>query len=341
MPGSRKKQKKRRQDIPEHDKSYKKIFSHPQIIQDLLEGFVSEPWVAELDFATLETVKDSFVSDDFRERHDDIIWRIRWGPKWLYIYLLIEFQSSIDQFMAVRIMGYIALLYQYLIETQNLKASDKLPPVLPLVIYNGSQRWQAAEEISELIEIVPEGLEKYRPHLRYLLIDEGSYGESQLAPLMKNLVAAIIRLENTRSGENEKEVALGIQKVLVSLVDLLKDSNFDALRRDLVTWLLRVLLPKNVPNIQIPEVVELQEMNSMLYETIQNWYKDAEKRGEARGEARGEVKLFLNLLETKFGHLPASVKTTVNNLDSETLLKCSQRLFTAKTWQEVIEPFST
>lgn len=333
MPARKKNAKKSRKDLPEHDKGYKKIFSHPQIIQDLLQGFVSEPWVAELDFSTLETVKDSFVSDDWRERHDDIIWRIRWGPKWLYIYLLIEFQSTIDHFMAVRIMGYIALLYQYLIETQNLKASDKLPPVLPLVIYNGSQRWNAAEDISELLETVPSGLEKYSPHLRYLLIDEGAYGDSQLEPLMKNLVAAIIRLENTRSGENEKEVALGIQKVLVSLIDLLKGSELAPLRRDIVTWLLRILLPKNVPNIPIPEVVELQEMNSMLYETIQNWYKDAEVRGEA--------KLLLNLLETKFGSLPASVKTTVNRLDSDTLLRCSQRLFTAKTWQDVIEPSST
>jgi len=337
MPARKKNAKKSRKDLPEHDKGYKKIFSHPQVIQDLLQGFVSEPWVAELDFSTLETVKDSFVSDDWRERHDDIIWRIRWGPKWLYIYLLIEFQSTIDHFMAVRIMGYIALLYQYLIETQNLKASDKLPPVLPLVIYNGSQRWNAAEDISELLETVPSGLEKYSPHLRYLLIDEGAYGDSQLEPLMKNLVAAIIRLENTRSGENEKEVALGIQKVLVSLIDLLKGSELAPLRRDIVTWLLRILLPKNVPNIPIPEVVELQEMNSMLYETIQNWYKDAEKRGEERGEA----KLLLNLLETKFGSLPASVKTTVNRLDSDTLLRCSQRLFTAKTWQDVIEPSST
>jgi hypothetical protein len=124
--------------------------------------------------------------------------------------------------MAVRIMVYVGLLYQYLIETLELKSTDKLPPVLPLVIYNGSQRWKAAQDISELIETVPGGLEKYRPHLRYLLIDEGTYGDSQLAPLMKNLVAALIRLENTRTRKNEKEVAVAIQKVLVLLMDLLK-----------------------------------------------------------------------------------------------------------------------
>jgi hypothetical protein len=127
---------------------------------------------------------------------------------------------------------------------------------------------------------------------------------------------------------------VAIKEVLVLLMDLLKDSELAPLRRDIVTWLLRVLLPKNVPNIPIPEVAELQDMNTMLYETIQNWYKDAEVRGEKRGEA----KLFVNLLETKFGVQPASMRTTIDNFDSETLLKCSQQLFTAKTVQEVIEP---
>ena len=134
------------------------------------------------------------------------------------------------------------------------------------------------------------------------------------------------------------------------MINLLKEPEFEPLKRDIVTWLLRILLPKNVPNIPIPEVVELQEMNTMLYETIQNWYKEAEIRGKAEGKAEGKVEgkaegkvegkaeLIINLLETKFGSIPVSVKTAITCLDSETLLKCSQRLFTAKTWQEVIEP---
>jgi hypothetical protein len=39
-------------------------------------------------------------------------------------------------------------------------------------------------------------------------------------------------------------------------MDLLKEPEFAPLRRDIVTWLLRVLLPKNVPNTPIPEVAE-------------------------------------------------------------------------------------
>ena len=97
-----------------HDNAYKHLFSHPQAVRDLLRGFVEEDWVALLDFDTLEKVAGSYVTDDLRDREDDLIWRIRMkgaeADEWLYVYLLLEFQSSVDNFMAVRILTYIGLL---------------------------------------------------------------------------------------------------------------------------------------------------------------------------------------------------------------------------------------
>ena len=49
------------------------------MVEDLLRGFVKEDWVQELDFSTLEKVNASFVSDDLKDREDDVIWRMRWG----------------------------------------------------------------------------------------------------------------------------------------------------------------------------------------------------------------------------------------------------------------------
>lgn len=63
----------------DHDQSYKLLFSHPEMVADLLRGFVKEDWVAALDFSTLEKVNGSYISDDLREREDDIIWRVRGG----------------------------------------------------------------------------------------------------------------------------------------------------------------------------------------------------------------------------------------------------------------------
>ena len=100
----------------DHDHAYKLLFSEPEIIIDLLKGFVHEDWVKELDFKTLEKVSGSYVTDDLRAREDDVIWRVKCQQSWIYIYLLIEFQSTIDKYMAVRLMTYMGLLYQDLIQ---------------------------------------------------------------------------------------------------------------------------------------------------------------------------------------------------------------------------------
>ncbi|MDR3175932.1 MAG: Rpn family recombination-promoting nuclease/putative transposase, partial [Desulfovibrio sp.] len=71
-----------------HDASYKLLFSHPEMVASLIQDFVPEEWVRELDFSTLERQNGSYVSDDLHERHDDIVWRIRCRDEWFYIYLL-------------------------------------------------------------------------------------------------------------------------------------------------------------------------------------------------------------------------------------------------------------
>lgn len=57
----------------DHDHGYKLLFSYPEMVADLLRGFVREAWVQQLDFSTLERIDGSYISDDLRERHDDVI----------------------------------------------------------------------------------------------------------------------------------------------------------------------------------------------------------------------------------------------------------------------------
>ena len=138
------------------------------MVRDLLRGFMPGAWVRELDLGTLERASGSDVSDDLRDRADDIIWRVRWGQDWLYVYRLLEFQSSVDSWMAVRIQTYLGLLYQDLIRAQQLSVAGRLPPVLPVVLYNGANAWTAAETLEPLIEPAPSVLEAYRPRQGYL-----------------------------------------------------------------------------------------------------------------------------------------------------------------------------
>jgi len=62
--------------MPPHDNAYKNLFTHPQVVQDLLRGFVHEDWVQEIDFSTLEKASGSYVSDDLRD--SEFYWAFTW-----------------------------------------------------------------------------------------------------------------------------------------------------------------------------------------------------------------------------------------------------------------------
>ena len=263
----------------DHDHSYKLLFSHQHMMADLVQGFITADWVKAVDFSTLELVSGSHMSDDLCARDDDLIWRVRRADGWLYIYLLLEFQSSVDQYMAVRIMAYVALLYQGLIRTGQLTPAGTLPPVVPVVLYNGRGRWTASQNVATLVESMPGGLEIYRPRLSYLLIDEGRYTEEQLAPL-HNVAAALFRLENSRTPTD-------VQRVVVALVAWLHEPAHASLRRAFTVWLRRVLLPARLPTVSIPEVQDLGEVQTMLAERVIEWTQQWKEEGLREGRREG------------------------------------------------------
>ena len=109
-----------------HDSGYKKLFSNHTIFRQLIETFVEEPWVKELDFSEAETLDKSFVADHYKATESDLIYRIKLQGRDVYIYLLLEFQSSVDRFMAVRVAYYTLAFYMDYIA--NNTAIEKLPP---------------------------------------------------------------------------------------------------------------------------------------------------------------------------------------------------------------------
>jgi len=345
--------------MAEHDNSYKLLFSHAEMVRDLLLGFVRETWVKELDFSTLEKMSGSYVTDDIRDRHDDIIWRVKWGKQWVYVYLLLEFQSTIDYYMPVRIMTYMGLLYQDLIRTGQVNGPEKLPPVFPVVLYNGKPRWNAPVEISPLIEPVSGGLERYRPSISFLLLDEGNYQDEELKPL-KNLVSALFRLEKSQGEEQ-------LLEVVTSLIKWLASPEQVGLRRAFTIWFNRVLQagPANSRKNITPGFEELTEVKTMLAETVKEWHqqwkeegirigeekgikigeekgiKIGEKKGikigEKKGRKEGELSIFLKLLELKFGPVSRERKAKIHNAGPDLILKWSERILTAETLEDIFQ----
>ena len=194
---------------------------------------------------------------------------------------LLEFQSTVDRFMAVRLLTYTGLLYQDLIKSGQVKGKQKLPPVFPLVLYNGEKRWHAATSIADLTAAAPSGLQRYLPQYRYLVIDEGSYHEQELAEL-KNLVTALFRLEHS----NEPEDVLQLIKQLNAW---LQTPETNDLRRAFVIWIKRVLLRDRMGDPDYEKVQDLVEVQTMLEKRVKQWQKQWMLEGEQRGELRGKL----------------------------------------------------
>ena len=305
------------------------------MVADLLTGFVAEDWVKELDFTTLEKQSGSYVSDDLRPRADDVVWRVRWRDRWLYVYLLLEFQSEVDRFMAVRLLGYVGLLYQDLIRTGQLTRDDLLPPVVPVVLYNGRPKWTAKTEVADLIVPAPAGLAQYQPRLRYVLLDEARLYAANPGPL-GNLAGALFGLEHSRRPEE-------LQRLVERLVEWLEAPAQQGLRRTFATWLREVLLPARMPGVRLDAVLELSEVRNMLAERVLEWTQEWKqqgleegiKRGRQEGRQEGESSLLQRQLTLKFGALDEVSRQRLATADSETLLAWGERVLMAASLADV------
>ena len=97
--------------------------------------------------------------------------------------------------MALRLWVYIALLYQHLLKQNQLTPARLLPPVLPIVLYNGEEPWTAPLSLAELIQPLT-GLG--RPDFEYVVLDASHYPVEELRPV-ENVVSGVFLMEQAES----------------------------------------------------------------------------------------------------------------------------------------------
>ncbi len=242
-------------------------------------GFAARDWSDTLNLESLTALPASYVGHDLRQRHGDLVWRVRFrDEQWLYLVLLLEFQSNVDRSMAVRMLTYTGLLHQRLIDEGVLREHGALPPVLPIVIYNGRRSWTAPTDVTDLLGVTDETLARYQPSQRYFLLDEGSTRAADLPG--GNLVSALVALETTRERAQ-------IERHLRTLIDLLRGQEDDELRRAFSAWARQALMPAGFRPNEAEPLAQLEEVRTMLAETVREWTKDWVAQGREEGREEG------------------------------------------------------
>ena len=305
-----------------HNAAWKLLFSYPDMVRDLLAGFVLPEWTEELDLATLEPGSASLVSDTLRERLQDRVWRVRHHDRRPDLMVCLEFQSTVDRTMAVRVLDYTVLLYQELLRNRKLRQAARsksggkdrqsrrrcvkpefLPPVLPIVLYHGRKRWRAKEDLAGLCAPSGERLAPYQPSQRYFLLDVGHY--TGPLPQGRNLMAALIRLAHCPDTQAVAEVLGPLEK------DLAPEQT--GLLGAFLVWYQQARKRHRLPKVDLSILDDSNEgetmPNKVMRERVAQWAdrQFAERaapqmeRIRMEGRAEGQAEVMRRQVAWKFG----------------------------------------
>ncbi|KFE62931.1 Rpn family recombination-promoting nuclease/putative transposase [Hyalangium minutum] len=159
-----------------HDLFARFTFSHPERAAAELRAVLPPEVVSRVDWTSLRREPVSVVDPELRESQSDLLFsaQLQDGQP-LLLYLLLEHQSSVDRWMALRMLRYVVRHLEHW--RKEHPASEVLPVVVPLVMYHGGEAgWTAPRRVEALFQLPSdEGeLERWRalvPRFEYLLDD--------------------------------------------------------------------------------------------------------------------------------------------------------------------------
>ena len=192
--------------MADHDGLYRRLFDHPDMVAQLFHEFRRRPLARRPRSRWHDARNAAFHAATGDRREGDMVWRIpRRDGGDTYLLLLLEFQSTSDRWMALRVLVYAGLLWQHLVNEKRLPPDGRLPPILPVVLYNGDRRWAAPLALHQLVGLSGDSpLWPCQPAMRYQIVDEGAFPEDDLAGARCAAGAAVPAGEFARSGAGRR-----------------------------------------------------------------------------------------------------------------------------------------
>ncbi len=309
-----------------HDRFFKESFTYPEAAADLFRRALPAEVVDILDLTTIRPAKASFVDPRLREHHSDLLFDVMGhdgNP--VLVYLLAEHKSSPEWWVALDLLRYAGEIWRHWLKQQadaEVKAVKRLPPIIPLVLYHGTNRWTAPTDVADLVE-APAALERYRPHFRHELLDLSWVTDETLPAGVVSRVA-LLALKYIFQPELREQYA--------EMVDTLKKwdkehPGFLEYFHTLINYLVTAAYYLDAERLQQVLRENLPEVDNIMQTIAETW----EKRGIRKGEGMAVERM----LQHRFGALPPWVEQKLAGAAQEELEQCMLRLFDAPNLEAV------
>jgi len=200
-----------------HDRFFKEVLGNVANTQAFLETYLSSDVLQTIDVGTIQAEKDSFIEQDLKEFYADLLFRATIRNREAYVYILLEHKSYSDYNIGVQLLRYMSAIWDKEIKKQK---NRRLPLILPIVLYQGKEKWGVSTQFADRIEGVEtmEGsLKKAIPHFEYYLYDFSSNsGEEIKGPDDLRLYLETIRMASIKDPEKFNEAYVRITTVFVT-----------------------------------------------------------------------------------------------------------------------------
>ena len=217
------------------------------------------------------------------EKHVDVIRKYNDGN--IYSAFIIENQSYVDMSMVVRAAAYEYVAYERMLKkSKKNKSKEKLPMVHILVFYTGERPWNAARQLSELVE-VDERFESYFHDYKMNLIEitgNTSYNFNEEDVYNLFYICRSIYDQSIYEGTSNHFglVKSSVLKVVKTLTD--------------VEWL-------DLEELEEKEEIEMCEAEKRWLEVkSKEWEAEGIKKGIEQGSEKKELEMYRTMVDKGF-----------------------------------------
>jgi len=198
------------------DNIYKKVFGEPQIFAEFLNDFIPIDILKGLKPEDIRDITPRHLPLFLDNKDSDTVKRINLGDDAdpLFVVSIVEHESQVNYMSAYKMLLYMVLVWDTYIKDNDKQRQEeldrygstkrklsthegfKLPPVLPVVFYDGATKWTSPMTLIERIHM-GDIFQKYIPKFEYELVDLNEYSREELIKY-GNALSLILLIDKIR-----------------------------------------------------------------------------------------------------------------------------------------------